>query len=174
MIRPDVLTRLDRLEAESDVRRTTARYFQICDDLNAQTPFDELGELFTSDALWEGRGRYREAFGAYRGRQAIVDMIRSYCVPQPHFAMTAHFFSAEHIAVDGDTAWGKWLMLQTSTYADDSSDLRSAALELRFSREGGIWRIAHFFTRNIFSRRIDGWNDGLKIPVPDAPRMGVN
>lgn len=173
MIPPDLLMQVDRLEAEAAVRRTTARYFQICDDLNAQTPFDELGELFTSDALWEGRGRYSEAFGAYRGRDAIVDMIRSYCLPQPHFVMTAHFFSSEHIVVDGDTAWGKWLMLQTSTYADDRSDLRSAALALRFARERDVWRIAHFCTRNIFSRRIDGWNDDLKIPVPDAPRTGV-
>jgi hypothetical protein len=140
----DFAARLDRLEAESAVRRVAARYFQICDCLGPDTQFDELGALFTANARWEGKGRYKQAFGAYDGRSAIVEMIQSYCLPEPHFLMTAHFFSAEHISVDGDGATGEWLMLQTSTYADCKSDLRSAALTMRFVREAGVWRISNF------------------------------
>lgn len=169
-----ILARLDRLEAESAIRRVIARYFQICDHLGPDTPFDELGDLFTQDARWQGRGRYQDAFGSYAGRDAIVAMIRGYCVPQPHFAMTAHFFSAESITVSGDGARGEWMMLQTSTYADGRADLRSAALSMRFARAGGLWRIADFRTANIFSRRVDHWNDAADIPVPEQASSGGN
>lgn len=171
-----ILARLDRLEAESAIRRVVARYFQICDHLGPDAPFGELGELFTREARWQGYGRYQEAFGGYEGRDAIVAMIRSYCVPQPHFAMTAHFFSAENITVshDSDSAGGEWMMLQTSTYADGSADLRSAALTMRFAREDGLWRIAEFRTTNIFSRRVDHWSDTADIPVPEQASYGVS
>lgn len=169
-----ILARLDRLEAESAIRRVVARYFQICDDLGPDTPFGELGELFTHDARWEGKGRYQQAFGGHDGRAAIVEMIRGYCLPQPHFAMTAHFFSSESIAVTGEQANGDWMMLQTSTYADGRADLRSAALTLRFAHEEGAWRIAAFHTRNLFSRRVDRWNDAADIPVPGTANIGAH
>lgn len=170
-----LLARLVRLETESAVRRTVARYFQICDRLGPDTPFEELGALFTEDARWEGHGRYRDAFGGYRGRAAIVGMIRGYCLPEPHFAMTAHFFSAEHILVTGDTAaQSEWMMLQTSTYADGRADLRSASLAIDFAHEDEAWRIARFTTRNLFSRRIDHWTDAADIPVPCTVSHGAS
>jgi hypothetical protein len=164
-----ILARLDTLESESACRRVLARYFQICDRLGPDTPLDELGALFTHDARWQGKGRYREAFGGYAGREAIVAMIASYCAPVPHFAMTAHFFSAETIRVTGETALGDWMMLQCSTYADGRSDLRSAALTVGFAREDGAWRIADFQSLNLFSRRVDHWTDVAPIPVPTSP-----
>jgi hypothetical protein len=157
--------RIVALEAESACRRVLARYFQICDRLGPETPLEELGLLFTPDAHWQGKGRYREAFGGHAGRAAIVAMIASYCVPA-HFAMTAHFFSAEAIAVAGETASGNWMMLQCSTYADGRSDLRSAALSVDFAHSDGAWRIARFQTENLFSRTVDGWSDTAAIPVP--------
>ena len=163
-----ILERLERLEAESEIRRLVARYFRICDDLGPDTPFEELGELFTSDALWEGRGRYAKAFGRYEGREAIVAMIRAYCLPEPHFTMTGHFFGAEDIVVTGEIAHGKWMMLQTSDYADGRSDFRAAALSMRFGVTGGQWRISHFLTQNIFSRQAERWNDEASIPVPEG------
>jgi hypothetical protein len=158
---------LEVLEAENAVRRVLARYFQYCDDLGPHTPLDELGELFTSAAIWEGKGRYEAAFGRYAGRAAIVDMIGSYCTP-PHFAMTAHFTSSELIAVNSATAQGAWMMLQCSTYQDGRSDLRSAALNVGFEREDTSWRISHFRTTNLFSRHVDHWSDTQIIPVPNA------
>ncbi len=169
-----ILARLDALEAEAAIRRIVARYFQICDHLGPDTPFEELGALFTQGARWQGSGRYQAAFGGYEGRDAIVAMIRSYCVPQPHFAMTAHFFSAESITVTGDSAVGEWMMLQTSTYTAGNADLRSAALTLGFARADGRWRIADFRTANIFSRRVDHWNDTADIPVPERASSGDN
>lgn len=167
MSESDLRARLDRLEAEAEIRRVTARYFRICDDLGPHTDMDELGGLFAADAVWLGKGRYEGAFGGYRGRAAIVAMLDSYCRPEPHFAMTAHFFSAEDIAVEGTRATGRWMMLQCSTYRDGSSDLRSAALTIGFTVEEGRWRISDFQTRNLFSRRVDHWSDVAAIPVPE-------
>lgn len=167
-----LLRRLDALESESAIRRVMARYFQICDDLSPATPLDELGDLFTTEAKWEGKGRYAKAFGGYQGRDAIVEMIGSYCSPEPHFKMTGHFFSAEHVLVNGDTATGKWMMLQCSTYKDDTSDLRSAALDIGFTQTDGTWQISHFRTTNVFSRQIDRWTDSETILVPQDSTEG--
>jgi hypothetical protein len=161
--------RVQTLEAESECRRVIARYFQICDRLGPDAPLDELASLFTLDATWQGKGRYEDAFGGYQGRKAIVEMIASYCGSPPLFAMTGHFFSAEAIEVAGDKATGKWMMLQCSSYSDGRADLRSAALTIGFALDEGRWRIAHFESENIFSRRVDRWNDEATIPVPALP-----
>lgn len=168
-----VLQRLDALESESAIRRVVARYFAICDDLGPNTPFDELGELFSENAIWEGKGRYAKAFGRFEGRKAIVSMLRSYALPEPHFAMTAHFFSSECLTASGDTGAGQWMMLQTSDYADGTADFRSARLSIKFVREGRAWGIAHFRTENIFSRQVEPWNDEENIAVPDQASSGA-
>lgn len=167
-----LMSRLEMLEAESAVRRVLARYFQYCDDLGPHTPLEAISDLFTADALWEGKGRYEAAFGRYVGREAIVSMIGSYCTP-PHFAMTAHFTSSESIVVEGAAARGEWMMLQCSTYEDGRSDLRSASLDVGFERQGSTWRIDHFRTTNLFSRHVEYWNDTKIIPVPDAVSKGI-
>lgn len=168
-----VLQRLQALESESAIRRVVARYFAICDNLGPNTPFDDLGALFSESAIWEGKGRYAKSFGRYEGRDAIVSMLRSYALPEPHFAMTAHFFSSESLTASGDTGSGQWMMLQTSDYADGTADFRSARLTMKFAREGGAWRIARFRTENIFSRQVEPWNDEESIAVPDLASSGA-
>lgn len=158
---------LSYLYAKDAVRAVVMQYFRLCDTLGPDTSMDDLRNCFTRDALWEGRGRYREAFGRHEGRDAIVAMLGSYAVPQPHFAMNAHFLSSETITVSGDTAVGLWTMLQTSTYRDGRSDLRSAALTIHCRVEDGRWRMSHFITENIFSRDVDHWSDTAPISVPD-------
>lgn len=162
--------RVALLEAEAAVRRVAMRYFRLCDTLGPDTPFDELGDLFARDAVWEGRGRYRKAFGRHDGRKAIVAMLASYANPS-HFALNAHYLSSEVIKVTGtgtDTATASWMMLQVSTYRDGRSDLRSAALTLDFVVEDEVWRIARFVTENIFSRDVGPWNDEAPISVPET------
>lgn len=162
---------LARLRAEHDVRAVVMRYFRLCDTLGPDTPMAELGNCFTRDALWEGRGRYKQAFGRHQGREAIVAMLGSYAVPVAHFAMNAHFLSSEAIVIEGpDAAVGQWSMLQTSTYRDGRSDLRSAALTIHCTVEDGFWRIAHFITENLFARDVDHWSDTAPISVPEADR----
>lgn len=159
--------RLDQLEAESAIRTLMADYMRLCDRLDEATPMDVLGELFTPDAIWAGRGaRYGASFGAHHGRGAIVAMLDSYRGPTPHFALNAHFLTSETIRVEGDGATGSWVMLQTATYASGISDLRAARLHLAFARHGGRWRISRFETENLFSRPVDRWDDPAPVPVP--------
>lgn len=158
---------LDGFRAERQVRAVVMRYFRLCDTLGPNTSLDDLGQCFTRDAIWEGRGRYREAFGRHEGRAAIVAMLGSYASPNAHFALNAHFLSTETIALDYRAAVGHWSMLQTSTYRDGRSDLRAAALEIHCAVEGGAWRIAHFITENLFARDVDHWSDATPISVPD-------
>ncbi len=165
----DLSARLSRLEAADAARRVTMRYFRLCDTLGPDTPLDELGALFARDAVWEGRGRYRKAFGRHEGRDAIVAMLGSYTQP-PHFALNAHYLSSEDIDVVGEAVTGRWMMLQVSTYSDGRSDLRSAALTIEFVREEGSVRIARFVTENIFARDVAAWNDEAPISVPDPQK----
>ncbi|WP_044563002.1 nuclear transport factor 2 family protein [Azospirillum sp. B4] len=163
----EIMRRLDRLEAESAIRTVMADYMRLCDRLDADTPMDQLGDLFAPDAVWGGRGgRYAATFGQHRGRDTILAMLDRYRVPLPHFTLNAHFLTSETIAVDGDTAVGGWVMLQTSTYAAGPSDLRAARLTVTFARSDGRWRISRFETENLFSRPVDRWDDPAPVPVP--------
>lgn len=165
----DIPRRLARLEAECAVRQVAMRYFRLCDTLGPDTSMDELGAIFTADALWEGRGRYRKAFGRHEGRDAVKAMLGRYA-ETGHFTLNAHYLSSEAIVVDGDaSAMGNWMLLQVSTYRDGRSDLRSAAIAIDFRFEDGAWRIARFVTEAIFARDVGPWNDEAEISVPSAP-----
>jgi hypothetical protein len=185
----ELTARVEQLEAQVAIRAVMTDYMRICDRLDARTPLHELGELFTPDAAWIGKGsRYGAAFGSHRGRAAILAMLGAYCDP-PHFAFNAHYLTSETIQVAAETAHGEWLMLQTSTYATGASDLRSARLRVDFLRRPrasaptadrsmapakglspthspGLWQISRFETENLFSRPIDRWDDPTPVLVP--------
>jgi ketosteroid isomerase-like protein len=161
------MARLSALEAEGAVRRVMADYMRLCDQLDASTPMEALGELFTEDAVWAGAGgRYAATFGSHVGRAAIVAMLARYQGPPPHFAMNAHFLCSEAITVDGEHARGRWLMLQTSTFAGGASQLSSASLDVAFRLDADRWRIARFLTTNLFSRPVSAWDDPAPLPIP--------
>lgn len=159
--------RLHRLESENAIRACMNRYMELCDNLNAATPLDELGELFTADARWEGKGpRYAKSFGGYQGRAAITAMLGQYMVEPAHFALNVHFLCSELIRVEAGTATGSWVMLQTSSFAAGGSHLNAARLTVSFREEDGIWRMAHFQTENLFGRPVETWNSDARLPVP--------
>lgn len=162
--------RIDQLESEHAIRACMNRYMVLCDDLGVHSSLGELAGLFTEDAVWEGKGaKYQNAFGGYQGREAIRAMFATYMVEPAHFALNVHFLTSELIGVEGATASGGWMMLQTSTFASGASHLNSARLSVDFRQdtENGIWRISHFVTENLFSRPVDTWNSDAHLPVPD-------
>lgn len=162
--------RLKRFEAEHAVRGCMNRYMVLCDALDASSPLDELAGLFTTDAVWEGKGaKYANSFGGYRGRDAIRAMFATYMRTPSHFALNVHFLTSELIEVTDDGALGSWVMLQTSTFASGASHLNAARLTVRFAEEEGSWRMAHFQTENLFSRPVDAWNSEADLPVPEKP-----
>jgi ketosteroid isomerase-like protein len=159
--------RLRQLESEHAVRTCMNRYMELCDALDARTPLDELAGLFTADAVWEGKGaKYAKSFGGYQGREAIRAMFATYMVEPAHFALNVHFLCSELIHVNGDSADGSWVMLQTSTFASGASHLNAARLTVKFREEEGAWRMAHFQTENLFSRPVEAWNSDAHLPVP--------
>ncbi|MBE7374299.1 nuclear transport factor 2 family protein [Pseudomonas lopnurensis] len=161
---------LARFQAEHAARTCMNRYMVLCDALDANTPLDELAELFTVDAVWEGKGaKYARSFGGYRGRAAIRAMFAGYMKTPAHFALNVHFLASELIEVDAGGATGNWVMLQSSTFADGGSHLNAARLTVRFVVEDGAWRMAHFQTENLFGRPVSAWNDDAELPVPGRP-----
>jgi len=168
----DLARRLAALEAKTAVRACLTRYMRLCDRLDGGVDLDELGGLFTRDAVWEGRGsRYSDAFGRHLGRAAIAAFIGSYQSPTPHFRFNAHFLASETITVTGKTeATGSWLMLQTPTFFDGASFAMCADLAIDFRFEEARWRMAHFRTTNLWSRPIDAWDLPVTFPVPPPGR----
>ncbi len=164
----EILTRLDRLEAESACRKCLSDYMDICDRLDGTTDLGALGALFTTDAVWGGAGdRYARDFGAHDGRKAITDWLGNFCTTPPHFAMNAHFLSSEAITHGTDgIVTGRWLMLQTPTFNDGSSFLMAARLEIDFACEDGAWRMHRFSTRNLYARPVGDLNAPAQIPSP--------
>lgn len=159
--------RLTALESEKAIRACISRYMDLCDHLDSQTPLDELGNLFTTDARWQGKGaRYASRFGGYDSRAAIVQMLAKYCAEPSHFALNVHFLTSELILVDGHEAHGSWNMIQVSSFSAGGAHLNSARLEVDFRQEDGVWRMAGFQTENRFSRPVSHWNSDDTLPVP--------
>lgn len=141
------------LEAEHAVRYTLSRYMHLCDQPCAERGFPQLQDLFTDDAIWEGVGtHYAGKFGQHRGAAAIIAFIGGYLAPSAHFKRNHHFMSSEQIRVASDcrSARGQWLMLQISTYADDSAEAITARLSIDFlPASDGRWLMSHFRTERL-------------------------
>jgi ketosteroid isomerase-like protein len=162
--------RVSALEAARDVSACLHEYMQLCDYLNEGFDLDPLMALFTEDAIWEGKGkRYAATFGRREGRNAIRDMFVKYTLPPAHFALNVHFLTSEKVSVQSETeAEGTWVLLQTATFVDGRSQLSSALLNVRFRREEGHWKIAHFCTTSRFNRPVQTpWDNPQPLPVPE-------
>ncbi|ADZ92831.1 nuclear transport factor 2 family protein [Marinomonas mediterranea] len=171
MATDEILKRLDALESENKIRACINRYMDLCDHLNPETPLDELGQLFTEGAIWEGKGaRYAKSFGGFKGRKAIVDMLAKYTAEPAHFSLNVHYLTSEVIRVDGDCASASWNMLQVSSFSEDGSHLNSARLTIDFERQSDTWQMSHFQTENRFSRPVSSWNDDAHLPVPGSEK----
>lgn len=165
----DIRARLDRLEAEAACRRCLSDYMDICDRLDGDTDLEALGRLFTRDAVWGGAGeRYKADFGAHEGREAIASWLGSFCTTPPHFVMNAHFLSSEAFRASPEGLSGRWVMLQTPTFADGQSFVMAARISVDFKREDGAWRMHRFVTRNLYARPVGEWNQPAQIPAPMA------
>ncbi|NDY93680.1 nuclear transport factor 2 family protein [Ideonella livida] len=164
--------RLQRFEDAEAIRACVLRYMALCDRLDASTPLDALGDCFTADAVWAGKGaRYGAAFGGHQGRAAIVAMLARYCGDAerpPHFRFNAHFLCNEQITPTGpDRAQAQWQMVQTSSFSAGGAHLNAAQLTLQMRRGAdGAWRIAHFETENLLSRPVSTWHADAALPVP--------
>lgn len=162
--------RLQQLEDQQAVRVCISDYMRLCDDLNYPENAQAIGALFTADACWEGVGQpYAARLGVHQGRAAIVTMMQRYVRQPAHFAMNAHFLCSEAISHEqSGRLRGRWLMLQTSAFNAGGAHLNAAEIIAWFVRKGAAMQIAHFTTRNLFSRPVDHWNSAEELPIPHA------
>lgn len=154
--------RIERLEAEADIRRLQARYMFLCD-----TPMPEYGvtsdaeridlimELYTEDAVWEGVGEYYDnQFGRAEGAAAIRRHFEGFwgAKTDPALILNCHYLTSEqiHVHEDGLTADGQWVHMQPWLFSDGKALLRSSRLNNSFRREDGVWRVTRTRTENVF------------------------
>ncbi|GAA3838940.1 nuclear transport factor 2 family protein [Streptomyces phyllanthi] len=132
---------------------TLDRYLRLCDVPVRADITDELGELFTDDAVWEGVGpEYSGEFGRREGRTAILEMLAGYLPPNPHFRENVHLLFPGTIDLHATTARGTWLMQQLSRYASGDAEVGVARLEVTFRLEPDRpARISLFRTERLFS-----------------------
>jgi hypothetical protein len=101
---------LSALEAQNAMRKTIARYMALCDVPARALEGESLDALCSDDAVWEDLcPQYANKFGRPQGPRDIVAMLARCLPPTPHIATNVHFFTAEHIEVEGDTAKGRWI-----------------------------------------------------------------
>jgi hypothetical protein len=146
-------SRLAVLEAERAVRNVLARYMLLCDQPCDDQAYPQLDDLFTDEAIWEGVGAlYTETFGRQLGRTRITAFLATYLAPSTHFRMNVHFLTSDEICVapTGDTAHGRWVMLQVSTYENGDSEMVSARLNIDFVKQDALWKMSHFRTQRLF------------------------
>ncbi|WP_431025180.1 nuclear transport factor 2 family protein [Halomonas sp. H5] len=164
-----LITRIEVLEAEAEIRRLQARYMFLCDTplpeygvKNDAERIDAIMALYSEDAVWEGVGDYYDnQFGRLEGAAAIRRHFENFWGQKrdPELLLNVHYLTSEQIHVDGDTAEGQWVHCQPWIFSDGSSLLRSSRLNNAFRREpDGRWRITRTRTENVFVAPLTrGW-----------------
>lgn len=130
---PSIEDRLERLEAESDIRRLKARYWNACDtkDVAAvRACFVEEAELVYPPLGAFGLDGLIEIFSAIAVGTPVVDV--------------HHGHNAEINVIDADTAEARW-SLGFSTYNPETQTYRTIAglYHDRYVRTPSGWRIAY-------------------------------
>ncbi|AQA03987.1 hypothetical protein BVC93_17855 [Mycobacterium sp. MS1601] len=157
----DVLRRLDRLESESAVRAVKAHYMQWADEKRRLG----MGELFWEDAVWEELDLTGQTVPGARwdGRDAIAQMFNE-SPERLHF--TVHYLMNEEITVTGDTAVGRWKLLEPCTVRDETAVWQGGHYVDDFERRDGVWKIRHLrLTLDFQTPYHDGW---LRTPFLES------
>ncbi|SDB81942.1 SnoaL-like domain-containing protein [Raineyella antarctica] len=154
-------TRLARLEAKEAADACLVRYLDLCDVPGPLADLDQIGALFTEDAVWEGIGpEYEGKFGRAEGRAAVQDLVGGYLPPVDHFIRNAHLATSGQVRVEGDEATGQWLMQQLSLHRDGGAELLCARISVDFAlarvrHQPPTALIRHFRTQRLFAAPLD-------------------
>lgn len=132
--------RVARVEAHAEILALKSRYGALADarysrkgprpQAEIDAVADQLGALFTDDAVWEGGG----ALGRCEGRAAIRERFR-----EPTLQYAWHFFVKPEIRVDGDRATGTWDVLALITTREGRAMWMIGVEHDEYARVGGRW-----------------------------------
>jgi len=151
----DLQERLRRLEDAEAIRNLKARYAQLCD--RNYSP-DELAELFTEDATWDGA-----AFGVFHGREEIRTF---FATVSGQITWALHYMAGPEITIhpDGETASGRWYLFEPCTMTSRVEPgvkepvLQMAKYEDTYRRVGGEWKFAHVkIEYEALTNLLEGW-----------------
>lgn len=147
--------RVERMEAESDIRRILVEYGTYLDARD----YAAYAGLFATNGEWVG------GFGKFQGPEAIRKMLEdSMGKPEPGFVNKANFHMLTNplIEIDGDRARVTSKYLFWSRSPDDRpTPLLAGRYEDEFVRENGQWKIA----------RRAAWGE-IPYSDPNAPPSG--
>lgn len=132
----DLERRIARIEDGEAIKRLKARYAQASD-----TDYDwrTFGTLFTDDGVWESN-----AFGTYHGREAVTGFMKNVAdtgmIKFAHHSMIPQWID---VAEDGQTAHGRWYLIEFATMPDAAGSDRAVIItciyEDDFRKVDGQW-----------------------------------
>ncbi len=132
--------RVQACEDAEAIRNLKARYAELVDrrytrgkprPAEALRPIaEEIGALFTEDAVWDGG----KALGVAEGRAALVERMAD-----PTLLFSWHFFLKPRIEVDGDTARARWDILSPCTTRDGAPHWLVGTEDDRYVRVDRVW-----------------------------------
>lgn len=102
----------------------------IVEALVLQRLADEIAELFTEDAVWDGGA----TLGECRGRPAIRERFL-----KPTLRFSWHYFVKPDIRVDGDRASARWDILAPCTAGDGQRYWMAGTEDDEYERVDGQW-----------------------------------
>lgn len=95
--------RIQALEDLEAIKRLKADYARACDT----TDVELMRKTFTEDAIWDG--------GQWYGKYKIGDFLAALAPNAAKMGTMVHYFTNPTIVVEGNKAYGRWLMLRSST-----------------------------------------------------------
>jgi hypothetical protein len=151
--------RLADVEAVQAIERLKARYAELVDRRMSKgraregealaRVADEIAELFTEDAVWDGG----PALGVARGRDELRARM---CQPTLRFSW--HYFLKPRIEVSGDSAKARWDILSPCTTQDGRPHWMAGFEDDEYRCEAGVWRHARMKLTCVFLAPHDrGW-----------------
>jgi len=163
----DLAGRLQRLEDLEAIRRVKQEYALAADDRHGfAVNVERTMQLFSKDAVWDGRPR----FGRHEGRDAI----RTYLSRgKARIDWSLHYLIDVSLVIDPDgrSARGRWYLFETARMVSPATGdpelvWLAGTYDDEFVREQGVWRIGML---KFDCQKIVG-PDG---PWPDPPQGGA-
>jgi hypothetical protein len=152
----ELARRLDALESADTIRRLKADYMLRCD----ASPRPSFLDLLWPDAVWQG---YEAATaGPLAGAETIDAMLSG----RSRFTFSVHYLTNESISVNGDTAIGRWNLLEPCTVEGVGGIWQGGHYVDTFARRDGQWRFARMELHLRFRTRYEeGWHRTLVQPL---------